>query len=203
MMQIDSLTPGVLRLRKSNESVDNFFRRLVEAQLTKAEQREIDAIYQRLDVEWQAAGYTTPPASAPWTSEDVLEWRTLKPHERYLDLKGWAQHVARHGVPGHPAPRPAKQAAPTSLACDGVHVGNGTVWGMPNKFGGDANWSRVAGKYAHWLANQHPLLRRLPELRGKKHCGCGRDRDALHADFLFSLAAKTRDDLIAWWRAHK
>jgi hypothetical protein len=180
--------------------VENFLNRLSRARLTKAERAEIDDIYQRLDAEWQAAGYAAPPARAPWTQEDILEWRGLKPQERYLDLKGWARLAVRNATPAQQAPRAAKEA-PTKLACDGVHVGRGTIWESPFKVGRDGNAHSVTAKYERWLAQQHHLLRALPQLRCQK-C-CHRDRDAHHADLLFALASKTRDELIAWWRANK
>jgi hypothetical protein len=201
MMQIDSVSQATIRSLRNNETVENFLSRLSRARLTKAERAEIDDIYERLDAEWQAAGHAAPPARAPWTQEDILEWRGLKPEERYLDLKGWAQHVARHGLPGQAAPQPPKAAAPTKLACDGVHVGRGTIWESPFNVGGDGNAHSAIAKYERWLAQQHHLLRALPELRGQTRCPC--DRDAHHADLLFALAGKTRDELIVWWRANK
>jgi hypothetical protein len=200
MMQIDSVTPATIRSLRNNETLENFLSRLSRARLTKAERAEIDDIYQRLDAEWQAAGYAAPPARAPWTQEDILEWRGLKPQERYLDLKGWARLAVRNATPAQQAPRAAKEA-PTKLACDGVHVGRGTIWESPFKVGRDGNAHSVTAKYERWLAQQHHLLRALPQLRCQK-C-CHRDRDAHHADLLFSLASKTRDELIAWWRANK
>ena len=201
MMQIDSVSPATIRSLRNNETVENFLYRLSRARLTKAELAEIDAIYQRLDAEWKAAGHAAPPARAPWTQEDILEWRGLKPEERYLDLKGWAQLAVRNGTPGQATPQPPKAAAPTKLACDGVHVGRGTIWESPFKVGHDGNLRGVTAKYERWLAQQHHLLRALPQLLGQTRCHC--DLDAHHADLLLSLAGKTRDELIAWWRANK
>jgi hypothetical protein len=205
MIQIQQRTATrPVRSHRPNEPVDHYLRRLASARLTKQERHEISEIYVTLDAEWKAAGQATRPARAPWSPEDILEWRDLTARERYLDLKGWAQHVARHGIALPPARVPAREEpAPSPLRCDGVHVGYGTIWASPFRIGRDGDAHGITAKYARWLAQQHHLLRTLPVLRGKTRCGCGDDHEAHHADLLFSLAAKSRDELIVWWRATK
>ncbi len=203
MLSTSLSTPALIRSPRRGESVDNYLLRLKRARLTKPEHAEINAIYQRLDAEWQAAGRPVPVHRASWTQEDILEWREMTPHERWLDLRGMAVLADRYALATQATVTAAKTAPAGKLICEGTHVGRDTFWESPFKIGRDGNQTEVIAKYERWLAQQRHMLRALPQLAGQKRCTCGGDRHAAHADLLFELAAKTRDDLIAWWRATK
>ncbi|MBV8095315.1 MAG: hypothetical protein JO110_19210 [Acetobacteraceae bacterium] len=65
------------------------------SRLTRRELAEIKTIHKLLDAEWIAAGKTTTPARAPWSAEDIAEWRKLTPAERIMDLRIYAQACDR------------------------------------------------------------------------------------------------------------
>ncbi|MBV8522181.1 MAG: hypothetical protein JOY71_08655 [Acetobacteraceae bacterium] len=65
------------------------------SQLTRRERAEIDCIYNLLDADWIPAGNATVPARAPWSAEDIAEWRKLSPAERIMDLRIYAQACDR------------------------------------------------------------------------------------------------------------
>ena len=71
-------------------AIPTTLRRTHDISLTHAERREIDRIYDRLDVEWLAAGKTTRPERQPFAAEDIIEWRTLTPDERIKGLRAYA-----------------------------------------------------------------------------------------------------------------
>ena len=83
-----------------------------------------------------------------------------------------------------------------------VYIGRGSKWGNPFRIGPDGDRVAVIALYERWLADQHPLLRALDELRGRDLvCFCA--PRPCHGDLLLRLANATRDARIAWWRAVK
>jgi hypothetical protein len=204
MMLIEShAVTAPVRSPRPNESSENYLRRLARARLTKVERAEIDDIYQRLDAEWAAAGRPVPVFRVSWTAEDIVEWQGMTPRERYLDLLGSAVLAERSARSAETTlETETKTATPaTKLVCDGVHVGPGTIWASTFYVGGNGDQRAVVAKYERWLPHQHELLRALPQLRGQKLCAC--QRDVPHGELLLSLAAKSRQELIAWWKATK
>lgn len=88
----------------------------------------------------------------------------------------------------------------TYRGASGVYIGRGSDWGNPFRIGVDGDRAGVIGKHARWLADQHPLLRRLDELRGRDLvCFCA--PLACHGDLLARLAMADRAARIAWWRS--
>jgi hypothetical protein len=82
-----------------------------------------------------------------------------------------------------------------------VYIGRGSKWGNPFRIGIDGNRTAVIEKYERWLRSQHDLLRALDELRGRNLlCFCA--PKACHGDLLLRLANASREERIAWWRAH-
>lgn len=83
-----------------------------------------------------------------------------------------------------------------------VYIGRGSKWGNPFKIGQHGDRAAVIAKHEAWLRDQHDLLRSIGELRGKDLvCFCA--PAACHGDLLLRLANGSREDMIAWWRAHE
>jgi hypothetical protein len=77
--------------------------------------------------------------------------------------------------------------------------GRGGDWGNPFVMGRDGDRATVIAKHERWLRDQHHLLRRLDELRGRDGvCFCA--PEACHLDLVVRLANSTREERIAWWR---
>ncbi len=90
-------TMAVMRSHRPNETADRYADRLRSARLRKDERAEIAAYYAAIDAERAANGL--PPAQrAPWSPADILEFRDLKPGERYRDLEIYARACDRLGT---------------------------------------------------------------------------------------------------------
>ena len=84
--------------------------------------------------------------------------------------------------------------------CGAVYIGRGSKWGNPFRIGVAGDRATVIAKHAHWLRDQHQLLRALDELRGQDLlCFCA--PAACHGDLLLRLANSTREERLAWWRS--
>jgi len=70
---------------------------------------------------------------------------------------------------------------------DAPAAGSDGFWGNPFKEGRDGTRAEVVEKYERWLLTQPQMLRRLPELRGKR-LGCWCAPKTCHADVLARLA---------------
>lgn len=71
-----------------------------------------------------------------------------------------------------------------------VYIGRPSVWGNPFVIGRDGGRDGVIAKYEEWIKfTNTDLLKRLPELRGKK-LGCWCKPNACHGDVLAALADK-------------
>ena len=82
--------------------------------------------------------------------------------------------------------------------CD-LFIGRGSPWGNPFRIGRDGDRSAVLRRHERWLRDQHHLLRRIGELRGRNLvCFCA--PLGCHGHLLLRLANGTRDELIGWWR---
>jgi hypothetical protein len=60
------------------------------------------------------------------------------------------------------------------------------VWSNPFKIGRDGNRGKVIEMYRKWIFLRPELLKRLPELRGKR-LGCWCAPQACHGDVLVEL----------------
>lgn len=68
-----------------------------------------------------------------------------------------------------------------------VYIGRPSKWGNPFEIGKDGTREEVIERYREWIALQLPLLKALPELRGKVLvCWC--KPLACHGDVLAELA---------------
>ena len=68
-----------------------------------------------------------------------------------------------------------------------VYIGRGSPFGNPFVIGRDGDRDEVVEKYRGWVVNQSQIMRRLPDLRGKRlGCFCAPKR--CHGDVLAELA---------------
>lgn len=80
-----------------------------------------------------------------------------------------------------------------------MRVDRKSDWGNPFVIGRDGDRQAVIDKHERWLADQHHLLRRLDELRGRDLlCWC--HPLPCHAHLLHRLGNCSRDERVAWWR---
>ena len=67
-----------------------------------------------------------------------------------------------------------------------VYIGRGSIWGNPFRIGKDGSKDEVIEKYREMILERPDLLRRLPELEGKR-LGCFCKPKACHGDVLVEL----------------
>ena len=75
-----------------------------------------------------------------------------------------------------------------------VYIGRPSKWGNPFMIGRDGTREQVIAKYRNWLASNPVLLRKLPELVGKRLvCFC--KPQACHGDVLLEMLEKLRPEV--------
>jgi len=85
------------------------------------------------------------------------------------------------------------------IPADAFYGGRGGPLGNPFVIGRDGDRATVIAKHEAWFRDQHHLLRRLDEFRGRDGvCFCA--PLACHLDLVVRLANSTREERIAWWR---
>ena len=72
-----------------------------------------------------------------------------------------------------------------------VYIGRGSDWGNPFVIGKDGNRRAVINKYRRWIQKQPTLLKRIPELDGKR-LGCFCKPRVCHGDVLAELLSEHR-----------
>jgi len=85
------------------------------------------------------------------------------------------------------------------IPANAFYGGRAGDWGNPFVMGRHGDRAAVVAKHEAWLRDQHHLLRRLDELKGRDGvCFCA--PKACHLDLIVRLANSTREERIAWWR---
>ena len=70
-----------------------------------------------------------------------------------------------------------------------IYIGRGSIWGNPFRIGKDGSRGECIKKYRRMILERPDLLRRLPELEGKR-LGCFCKPKACHGDVIVELVMK-------------